>query len=90
MKKYVLTMIAVMILAMPGVAWSAAPSGTAGGGQGQGDAQRFAQHKAQLLKSMNDHLAAVQKQISCIQAAQNHQALQACMPGGPPGGARAN
>ena len=89
MRKYVLTMIAVMILAMPGVAWSAAPSGTAGGGQGQGDAQRFAQHKAQMLKNMNDHLAAVQKQISCIQAAQNHQALQACLPG-PPGGARAD
>jgi hypothetical protein len=85
MKKYVLMTLAVMMLAMPGVAWSAAPSG-----QQQGDAQRFAQHKAQMLKNMNDHLAAVQKQISCIQAAQNRQALQACMPGGPPGGARAN
>jgi hypothetical protein len=88
MKKYVLMTLAVMMLAMPGVAWSAAPS-PAGGSQGQ-DAQRFAQHKAQMLKNMNDHLAAVQKQISCIQAAQNRQALQACMPGGPPGGARAN
>jgi hypothetical protein len=86
MKKYVLTTIAVMMLAMPGLAWSAAPNGTAGGSQGQGDAQRFAQHKAQMLKNMNDHLAAVQKQISCIQAAQNHKALRACAPAGPPVG----
>lgn len=92
MKSFVL--LAAIILALaPGLAWSenAPPAAGKGGPPPQmmmGDAKNFAQHKEMMLKHMNEHLADVQKRISCVQAANNHEDLRGCMIhfGGPPGG----
>ena len=88
MKKYVLmtaTILALAAAAGPASAQTApagaTPSGpvmTAAPGQG------FAEHKAEVLDRL-------QKRIACVQAAQNHEQLKACMPPPPgqggPGGA---
>ena len=88
MKKYILIAAMALTLAAP-AAWSqnALPPGGNGNGpapQGQGgqneDPQHFQQHKAEILQRMNEHLADVQKRISCVQAATDQQALRACMP----------
>ncbi|MGB9152375.1 MAG: hypothetical protein WCD70_04725 [Alphaproteobacteria bacterium] len=83
MKKYVLLTAMVLALAAPSVAWSqTAPGGGSNGGSGQqqGGEQQFQEHKSEMLKRLNEHLAEVQQRIGCVQAAADHEALRACMP----------
>ncbi len=92
MKKYVLLSAMLVALAAPGAAWSqgvppggnnGAPPPQGSGGQGQyrdGDGQRFQERKSEMLQRMNEHLADVQKRISCVQAAKDRDDLRACMP----------
>ena len=92
MKRYVLLAAVVVILGIPGMAWSqSGPSGAgapppppppvtggSNGGQG-GNGQDFQTRKTEILKRMNGHLAEVQQRIGCVQAAANPEALRACM-----------
>jgi TolA-binding protein len=97
MKKYILMTAMVLALASPGAAWSqtpptsgSAPSNAGGAGSGQmGNGQNFQEHKAEILKRLNQHLSECQQRISCVNAAADHEALHACMPPrgeGPSGG----
>ncbi len=85
MKKYVLLTAVVLSIAAPSLAWSQSnpggfpPQGSQGGGH-EGNGQEFQERKANILKRMNEHLAEVQQRIGCVQAANNHEALRACMP----------
>lgn len=54
-----------------------APPPPQGGGQG---AQHFEAAKARHLEHIAKHIAELQQRQACIQAAQNHEALRACMP----------
>ncbi|UTH72863.1 hypothetical protein [Chromobacterium sp. IIBBL 290-4] len=56
----------------------AAPQASAPHGRQQGEA-RFAEMKAKLLQLHNQHIQILQNSISCIQGAQNPQALKSCM-----------
>ena len=47
-------------------------------GQSSSNGQDFAQHKQEILQHMQARLQATQTAISCIQAANDHQALQSC------------
>ena len=102
MKKYLLLAASILILSAP-VAWSqTAPGGGSGqqqppggggqmqpgGPQGHGDGQNFQEHKAEILQHMNRHLQEVQSRIRCVEAANDHEALRACLPemGGHHGG----
>jgi len=78
MKKY-LFVVVVAILAAPGLALG--QSGPNGGGQ-QGNGQQFQEHKAKILQRLSTRLAKIQQRQSCVQAANNRQALFACMPQG--------
>ena len=51
----------------------------ASGTQGD-DHEHFQEHKQEILRHMNEHLAEVQKRMACVQAANDHEALRACMP----------
>jgi hypothetical protein len=59
---------------------------------GQGDGMKFEERKADILKHINQHLAETEQRKSCVEAAQNHDALRACMPErrSPGGGAPEN
>jgi hypothetical protein len=92
MKKYMLMTAMVLVLAAPATGWSQnapagnpppgnnPPAGGPGGGQPPVNEGRFEDRKAEILQRMNNHLAEVQKRISCVQAAQNHEQLRACLP----------
>lgn len=63
------------------------PSDGGGGGmmnhnrnQQKGNGSQFQEHKAEILKRISERLAEVQKRQSCVQAANDRQALVACMP----------
>ena len=42
--------------------------------------QRFEEHKAEMLRHIDEHLAEVQHRKVCVEAARDHDALRACMP----------
>lgn len=44
------------------------------------EAEHFQEHKAELVKHINAHLAEVQQHLTCVQAANDPQALHACKP----------
>ncbi|MGA7953530.1 MAG: hypothetical protein WCA07_08410 [Gloeobacterales cyanobacterium] len=50
------------------------------GYQQEGNGSQFQEHKAEILKRISERLAEVQKRQSCVQAANDRQALVACMP----------
>jgi hypothetical protein len=77
MKRYMLLAAITLALTIPSVAWC--QSGAPGGGQA-GDGQQFQQRKAEILKHISDRLAEIQQRQSCVEAANNHEALRACMP----------
>ncbi len=60
------------------VAGVAACQNALGGGQGEGGGE-FQGQKAEILKALNRGLAEIQKRQSCVQAANDPQALGACM-----------
>jgi len=41
-------------------------------------ADKFAEHKANVLKSIDERIAAIQTEKSCIGGAANHDAIKAC------------
>jgi len=71
---------------------SGGPQGPGGPGGGRDNPQQFQQRKAEVLKRIGEHQAELQKVQSCVEAANDGQALRACMPrrpdGGRPGGFR--
>lgn len=44
------------------------------------EAENFQEHKAELLKRINAHLAEVQQHLTCVQSANDPQTLHACKP----------
>jgi len=51
-----------------------------GPGGGHEDGKRFEEHKAEILRHINEHLAEVEQRKHCVEAANNHEALRACAP----------
>jgi hypothetical protein len=89
MKKYILLTMMVLTLMIPHMAWcqtgpggmNGSPQGvgTPGGGQ-MGDGQHFQERKAEILKHISEHLTEIQQRQSCVESANDRQALMACMP----------
>lgn len=77
-----------------GFAAEGGPQGGREGGPGGGGPltpEKLAAIKAEHLKRMDAHIAAIQQRKQCVQAATTGEALRACMPkrsgrGGPGGG----
>jgi hypothetical protein len=98
MKK--LALIALLFVSTAAMAQTPPPTGgnpppPVGGGQGgeHGDGQHFQEMKAKILQRIGDHMAEVQKRQACVEAANDGEALRACLPerkdhgqGGPGGG----
>ena len=55
------------------------PSNTSSGGAVGAGGGEFQTHKSEILNELNKALAEIQKRESCIQVANNPQALGACM-----------
>jgi hypothetical protein len=81
MKKY-LFLAVIAILAVPGLALGQSSPGEQSDGSDQGNGQQFQQRKDEILKRISARLAEIQQRQSCVEAANNRQALQACMPRG--------
>jgi hypothetical protein len=94
MKNYVVVSVALMLMALPALsmAQTAAPPsspsglpatsmapGGASGAQGQPNG-RFEEHKAEVLKRINEHISEATNRKSCVEAATDHEQLKACMP----------
>ena len=95
MKKYLLMTAMAFVLVAPAAAWSQgvggtpptgvlAPKGQATQVQGQPQqgqpSQRFEERKAEILGHIAQRLSELQQRQGCVQSAQNHEALRACMP----------
>jgi hypothetical protein len=76
MTRYMRLAAIALALIIPSIAWC---QGAPGGGQA-GDGQQFQERKAEILKRISDRLAEIQQRQSCVQAANNPEALRACMP----------
>jgi hypothetical protein len=75
MNRYVRFRAMMLALVASGVAsCQSAPGGGQGGAGGE-----FQTQKAEILKQMNKALADIQKKQSCVQAANDPQAVAACM-----------
>jgi len=73
----------------PGGIGSGAPQGAPGGGQhpngqqggqGGGDGKEFQERKAEILNHMREHEEEIHKRMACVEAANDHEALRACVP----------
>ncbi|MBD2512164.1 hypothetical protein H6G91_33935 [Nostoc muscorum FACHB-395] len=72
----------VAILASPGLALGQNSPNPPSDSQDQGNGQQFQQHKDEILKRISARLSEIQQRKSCVEAANNRQALEACMPRG--------
>ncbi len=92
MKKYAF-LVAVALLVAPGAALCQGspgmpPNGGNGGmanqnrpnGRQGGDSAQFQTRKAEILKRISERMSELQQRQSCVQAANDRQALMACMP----------
>ena len=60
--------------------------GQQGGQGGEQREERLAEHKAEIIHRMNEHIEEIEKRKACVEAAKDHEALRACMPQGGQGG----
>ncbi|XGV99652.1 MAG: hypothetical protein ACAF41_12030 [Leptolyngbya sp. BL-A-14] len=89
MKKYAFLAV-VALLAVPGIALSEMGSGAPNGdgmmnqerpsGRQGGDPAQFQTRKAEILKRLSARITELQQRQSCVQAANDRQALMTCMP----------
>ncbi len=92
MKKYAFFVVLALLIA-PGVALSQsgsnAPRQSANGepmhpnrpdGQEGGNSAQFQARKAEILQRISTRINELQQRQNCVQAANNRQALMACMP----------
>ncbi|ACC85115.1 hypothetical protein [Nostoc punctiforme] len=81
MKNYCFLAV-VAILASPSLALGQSSPNPPSDSQNQGNGQQFQQHKDEILKRISARLSEIQQRKSCVEAANNRQALEACMPRG--------
>ncbi|MEH1771226.1 MAG: hypothetical protein V7K76_06430 [Nostoc sp.] len=81
MKKYWFLAV-VAILAFPSLALGQSDTNPPSDSPEQGSGQEFQQHKDEILKRISARLSEIEQRQSCVEAANNRQALEACMPRG--------
>lgn len=80
MKKFILFAALALTLTAPAYAQDAAPAAnTPATPETSGD---FSAHKQKLLQNISEHIAKMQKKQSCITAAMDEKALNACFEDG--------
>ena len=80
MKKTIAIVLATMMLTSVAFAANSTPTPTphAGPGQSGQPGPNFAAHKQKILSSIAQRIQRLQAVQSCVQSAQNHEAIKAC------------
>ncbi len=78
MKKIIAIVLAVMMLTSIAFAANSSPTSYAGPGQSGQPGPNFSAHKQKILSIIAQRIQRLQAVQTCVQSAQNHEAIKVC------------